>query len=253
VTSRLASLLVQEGIVSAKKMAEAFQRQVIYGGTLDTILLEMDIIDEPALIDALGRASNLPTAGDLPSAETLQAAGASRWFPHSVCERYRAVPISLDGNVLRVLVTDPPDRNQLDELGYLLSRSIDPIVALEHRFVQALAQVYGVEVPARFASLSARLRQRASSASPRPASGPAPGPLVVQMEAELPVATAPLPAVTQEPPAPAPARAVVTDIPLLPVAEPAAPMFEVSDSPTPRLTPRQLDSPRVGVVERKPR
>ena len=78
---RLASLLVQESLVSAKKMAEAFQRQVIYGGTLDTILLEMDVIDEPALVDAMGRASQLPTAGDLPSAESLQSAGASRWFP----------------------------------------------------------------------------------------------------------------------------------------------------------------------------
>ena len=53
-TSRLASLLVQDGLVSAKKMAEAFQRQVIYGGTLDTILLEMDVVDEGTLLDALG-------------------------------------------------------------------------------------------------------------------------------------------------------------------------------------------------------
>ncbi|MGZ3439362.1 MAG: hypothetical protein ACXVDD_07590, partial [Polyangia bacterium] len=73
-TSRLASLLVQDGLVSAKKMAEAFQRQVIYGGTLDTILLEMDVIDEGTLLDALGRSSALPIAGDLPSLEQLQAA-----------------------------------------------------------------------------------------------------------------------------------------------------------------------------------
>src|SRR5262249_61439319 len=66
-TSRLASLLVQDGLVSPKKMAEAFQRQVIYGGTLDTILLEMDVVDEGTLLDALGRASALPIAGDLPS------------------------------------------------------------------------------------------------------------------------------------------------------------------------------------------
>src|SRR4051812_18354626 len=163
-TSRLASLLVQEGIISAKKMAEAFQRQVIYGGTLDTILLEMDIIDEPALIDALGRASQLPTAGDLPSAEALTQAGASRWVPHSVCERYHAVPISLDGNVLRVLVTDPPDRKQLDELGYMLSLSVDPIIVPEHRFMQAVELVYHVALAARFQSLAGKLRQRASVA-----------------------------------------------------------------------------------------
>src|SRR5262249_14680257 len=133
-TSRLASLLVQDGLVSPKKMAEAFQRQVIYGGTLDTILLEMDIIDEATLLDALGRASALPTAGDLPSAEQLQTGEIVKWFPPALSERYRAVPIALEGNILRVLVIDPPDRKQLDELGYTLSLSIDPIIVPEHRF-----------------------------------------------------------------------------------------------------------------------
>src|SRR3954454_9396530 len=102
-TSRLASLLVQDGLVSAKKMAEAFQRQVIYGGTLDTILLEMDIIDEPTLLDALGRASSLPIAGDLPSLDQLRAAEVTRSMPHAMSERYRAVPVALDGNLLRLL------------------------------------------------------------------------------------------------------------------------------------------------------
>src|SRR5438270_4376471 len=161
-TSRLASLLVQDGLVSAKKMAEAFQRQVIYGGTLDTILLEMDVIDEGTLLDALGRSSALPIAGDLPSLEQLQAADVQKWMPAAMTERFRAVPVALDGNVLRVLVIDPPDRKQLDELGYTLSLTIEPIIVPEHRFVQAVELVYGVPVPARFASLAAKLRQRAT-------------------------------------------------------------------------------------------
>jgi len=165
VTSRLASLLVQDGLVSAKKMAEAFQRQVIYGGTLDTILLEMDVIDEGTLLDALGRSSALPIAGDLPSVEQLQSADVQKWMPAATSERFRAVPVALDGNVLRVLVIDPPDRKQLDELGYTLSLTIDPIIVPEHRFVQAVELVYGVPVPARFASLAAKLRQRAADPS----------------------------------------------------------------------------------------
>ena len=161
-TSRLASLLVQDGLVGAKKMAEAFQRQVIYGGTLDTILLEMDVIDEGTLLDALGRSSALPIAGDLPSLEQLQAADVQKWMPAAMSERFRAVPVALDGSSLRVLVIDPPDRKQLDELGYTLSLTIDPIIVPEHRFVQAVELVYGVAVPARFASLAGKLRARAT-------------------------------------------------------------------------------------------
>ena len=51
----LTVFLRQEGHVSAKKMAEAFQRQVIYGGTLDTILLEMDVVDEGTLVGTYAR------------------------------------------------------------------------------------------------------------------------------------------------------------------------------------------------------
>jgi hypothetical protein len=273
VTSKLSSLLVQEGAVSAKKIAQAFQRQVIYGGTLDTILLEMDVIDEPALIDALGRASALPTAGDLPSAEALQAAGASRWFPHSVCERYRAVPISLEGNVLRVLVTDPPDRKQLDELGYMLSLSVDPIVVPEHRFMQAVELVYHVALPARFASLAAKLRQRAATA-PQPqvrAEPPVakpeppvakPEPPVAKPEppvakVEPPVAKPEPPVAKPEPPVEpppqeAPVRTVVTDVPL-PLAKATAsaptPSVEHAEMPTPRLTLRQVAAPAAPISD----
>ncbi len=173
-TSRLASLLVQQGLVSAKKMAQAFQRQVIYGGTLDTILLEMDALDEPSLVEAMGRASGLPTAGDLPSKEQLEAAGAGTWFPLATCEKFRAVPVAVDGNVVRVLVLDPPDRKQLDELGYTLQRSVDPIVVPEHRFAHAVELVYGSTAPARFASLQAKLAKRAAEAPEKPKAPAAP-------------------------------------------------------------------------------
>lgn len=273
-SSRLASLLVQEALVAPKKMAEAFQRQVIYGGTLDTILLEMNVLDEAVLVEAMGRASGLPTAGDLPSQEQLDAADAKSWFSHALSERYRAVPVSLDGNVVRVLVTDPPDRKQLDELGYHLSRSVDPIVVPEHRFAHAVELVYGVSVPARFASLAAKLRQRASEAPPKPAErSAAPRPeradrpeRVVQIEAEpadephdtveMPTfgarETVRLPAVEArgtistpeingaQPPDGNGHRTVVTDVPMPESHAPAAPMPE---DPTPRLTPRQADAP----------
>jgi len=240
VTSRLASLLVQDGLVSAKKMAEAFQRQVIYGGTLDTILLEMDVIDEGTLLDALGRSSALPIAGDLPSLEQLQAAEVQKWMPAAMSERFRAVPVALDGNVLRVLVIDPPDRKQLDELGYTLSLTIDPIIVPEHRFVQAVELVYGVPVPARFASLAAKLRQRATDPNrakltPSQPSLPmqparersfmpepnAPVPVGDRVKEGTPTEPQRVPPVHPATPVPQTARSVVTDVPM-PGAKPAA-------------------------------
>ncbi|HEX6837933.1 MAG TPA: hypothetical protein VF334_15250, partial [Polyangia bacterium] len=262
-TSRLASLLVQDGLVSAKKMAEAFQRQVIYGGTLDTILLEMDVIDEATLLDALGRSSALPIAGDLPSVEQLQAADVQKWMPAAMSERYRAVPVALDGNVLRVLVIDPPDRKQLDELGYTLSLTIDPIIVPEHRFVQAVELVYGVPVPARFASLAAKLRQRATDPG-RARLTPSQPSLPMQPARErsiMPEPNAPVPVgervkdgtptepqrvpimrAQHAPPPVETARKVVTDVPM-PTATPTPAPATLPAEKTPKLTTRTANAP----------
>ena len=49
-TSRLSSLLVRDGVIGVKRMEKAFQRQVLFGGGLDTILLEMGEISEQRLL-----------------------------------------------------------------------------------------------------------------------------------------------------------------------------------------------------------
>ncbi len=256
-TSRLASLLVQEGLVSPKKMAEAFQRQVIYGGALDTILLEMELIGEAALMSAMGRASGLPTGSELPSRTALEAANVTDWFPLAMCEKFRAVPSSVDGNVLRVLVTDPPDRKQLDELGFQLRRSIDPVVVPEHRFVQVVELVYGVPMSARFTSLAAKVRQRIEDAPTTRHS--APGKLSpIEMPAPQPDAkpaaapatatgTGALIAPAVITPTPVPSPVVATPMaaepkPDLP-ATPSVVVTEHAEQLTPRITLREPSAP----------
>lgn len=242
-TSRLASLLVQDGLVSAKKMAEAFQRQVIYGGTLDTILLEMDIVDEQTLLEALARSSSLPIAGDLPLPEQLAALKLSEWMPLQMSERHRAVPVALDANVLRVLVIDPPDRKQLDELGYTLSLTIEPIIVPEYRFVQAVEMVYGAQVPARFASLAAKLVKRAADPSrPRPK----PAPVVTQAPPEpVPIAIA----INDEGKGvtiiPAPAVTIIQPKPVAVVEAPVAEAVPVAAAPTAAAVEAATATPQV--------
>jgi hypothetical protein len=60
--SRLSSLLVRDGLVGVKRMEKAFQRQVIYGGSLDTTLLEMGLVPEERLTQYLALTSGLPPA-----------------------------------------------------------------------------------------------------------------------------------------------------------------------------------------------
>src|SRR3954454_24913345 len=103
--SRLSSLLVRDGLVGVKRMEKAFQRQVIYGGSLDTILLEMNLLPEERLTQYLALASGLPPAARDEGAEIHAA--ATELVPREVAEKFRAVPLALDGEAIRVLVCSP--------------------------------------------------------------------------------------------------------------------------------------------------
>ena len=118
-TSRLASLLVQGGHVPAKKMAQAFQRQVIYGGALDTILLEMNALPEERLVQYLSLATGLP--GAEPGLLAYFDPRAVQVCPADVAEEYQVAPVAFDGTALRVLVTDPVDLGHLEGLATRLA------------------------------------------------------------------------------------------------------------------------------------
>jgi hypothetical protein len=227
--SRLSSLLVRDGLVGVKRMEKAFQRQVIYGGSLDTILLEMNLVPEERLTQYLALASGLPPAardegGDI-------EARALALITAEIAAQFRAVPLSFDlasrgesgplpagGEALRVLVCSPLEISELEDLADLLDRPLQPLITPEYRWHLVYAKAYRVDPPARFTTLE---RQLESEALPAPV-GRAKSVIVEQpIGRELdPHATQPLVAALPTPrPAPAPPDfARVPAPPILPAA-----------------------------------
>src|SRR6478609_8781709 len=101
---RLSSLLVRDGLVGVKRMEKAFQRQVIYGGSLDTILLEMNLVPEERLTQYLALASGLPPA-DRDEGASIDPKALALIAPE-LAAQFRAVPLGFDegGDALRVIV-----------------------------------------------------------------------------------------------------------------------------------------------------
>lgn len=153
--SRLSSLLVRDGLVGVKRMEKAFQRQVIYGGSLDTILLEMNLVPEERLTQYLALASGLPPASRDEGNDIEPAALAL--ISAEIAAQFRAVPLSLDGEALRVLVCSPLEISELEDLADLLDRPLQPLITPEYRWHLVYARAYRVEPPARFTTLARQL------------------------------------------------------------------------------------------------
>jgi HEAT repeat protein len=155
--SRLSSLLVSDGVVSVKRMEHAFQRQVIYGGSLDTILLEMGIVPEERLVQYLSKATGLPPA----TREETEGSdpGVVERCPMDLAKIYRVVPLCFAEGALRILVQDPVEMAVLEELANELEVPVQPLVVPEYRFHVVFTRMYGGTADARYETLARRAEE----------------------------------------------------------------------------------------------
>jgi hypothetical protein len=154
----LGSLLVRRNVLSVSEVRNALTRQVLYGGAFDTVLLEggcreADLLDVIAEIS--GFAPMTPALLRCASPEVGELLPMERSITLDVCPVYG----DEDGKLF-VLAGARADCVALDEIAYELSRPLSIYSAPELRLWQARARVYGVEVPARFAELDARVSRR---------------------------------------------------------------------------------------------
>src|SRR5437016_3920938 len=121
-------------------MEKAFQRQVIYGGSLDTILLEMTLVPEDRLTQYLALASGLPPAARDEGGAI--APGAVEMITKDLAFQFRAVPLALEGEALRVLVCAPLEISELEDLADMLDRPLQPLITPEYRWHLVYAAAY---------------------------------------------------------------------------------------------------------------
>ena len=204
--SRLSSLLVRDGLVGVKRMEKAFQRQVIYGGSLDTILLEMNLIPEERLTQYLALASGLPPAERDEGQDISDEAIVT--IPREIAEQYRAVPLAVTGETIRLLVCSPLEIERLEDLADQLDRALQPLITPEYRWHLVYSAAYGLDPPARFTTLARSLDVdatlpaigRAKSVIVDPAAPVASVPGEITERTELAELTTRVPAPIEEPP-----------------------------------------------------
>lgn len=161
--SRLSSLLVRDGLVGVKRMEKAFQRQVIYGGSLDTTLLEMGLVPEDRLTQYLALTSGLPPANRA-ECNVFDAAAVQR-CPLDAATQYHVVPLTFENGSLRVLVHDPVDMAALEELADDLDCAVQPLIVPEYRWHMVFVRTFGGQASARFSTL-ARQAEAAPAVAP---------------------------------------------------------------------------------------
>ena len=154
-TSSLASDLVNASLLSQEIAAQAERRRLLYGGGLDTVLLEMGLLDEKTLVTHMANLTGIPAAPLERLAKPDLQAGP--WLDAGAAARLGAVPIGRHEDALELAVHPEANHDALVAWAGERHLLVEPYLVTEARFRGLLGVVYHIPVPPRFVSLLARL------------------------------------------------------------------------------------------------
>ncbi|RLB62155.1 MAG: hypothetical protein DRI90_09745, partial [Deltaproteobacteria bacterium] len=160
--AQLVDELTVRGELDAAALEWARSHQAVHGGTLDSALLELDLIDEDALL------SSLESYYELPAGRPADATGAdpdaAKRVPRSLSEALAMCPVRIADGKLVALVEQSLSDRWVEELRFA-GLGVKQLVVPAHYIDLARAQVYGPPCPERARELERRLAKRRQAAA----------------------------------------------------------------------------------------
>ena len=153
--------LVKEKLLRPKGLERAMEIYKDTQSRLDTVILDLGLMSESAVLDALGRFHKTRTVS---RAEFSAAEAAARKLSPRVALRMQVVPFSVEGKTLSVATLNPGDLLVEDELGLITGCMVASFVTLEIRLYEALNRLYGIPLSAQYASLITRFDEDGAAA-----------------------------------------------------------------------------------------
>lgn len=150
--SEIAQALVRRGVVTHDAAARAEQRRQLYGGGLDTALLELHLCDEATLLARLSEIIGIPLVPSpllaLPPGPTPKPA-----IDATTAQKLGVAPFAAHNDVLDVWVRPEHDHDGLVAWSRSHALLVEPFLISEVRFRALLRAIYGVALPPRYLSL----------------------------------------------------------------------------------------------------
>jgi hypothetical protein len=137
---RLGEILVQAGVLDASGLRAALTEQRRWGGPLGRVLVDMKLIGEDVLVQALSQQLNIPML----NVDNLQIAQeVLDLLPGELAEQHGVVPVAQQGKFLDVAMSDPTNLGIVDEVRIRTQLNVRPFLAGPKAIERAVAKHYG--------------------------------------------------------------------------------------------------------------
>ena len=138
-----AQILIEQGLCTKSQIKEALQEQKDKGGKLGDILVQRGYLSEQDKAAVLGKQFGLEVI-DLDT-YTIDPMVVDL-LPRSVARKHQVLPLTREGTVVKVAITDPLDFDALDNLRFILNSEIQPVVATPEAVRRSIDRFYETEV-----------------------------------------------------------------------------------------------------------
>jgi hypothetical protein len=137
---RLGEILVQAGVLGEAQLRVALGEQKRWGGPLGRLLVDMKLITEEAMVQALSHQLNFP-AINLDQRQIDPK--VLELVPGELAEQHSVVPFHAQGKFLDVAMSDPTNLGIIDELRIRTRMNVRPYLAGPKAIERSIARNYG--------------------------------------------------------------------------------------------------------------
>ena len=131
-------LLIRVGVVDASGLARAVEVQPQHGNNLGRALAVLGLADESVVASVTASALRLEYLGEPPAVADDVAA----LVPAEFCRKHRAVPLGVQGNLLRLALTDPLNDSVLQDVAFRTGKRVAAVVVTLTCFEQLSGRMY---------------------------------------------------------------------------------------------------------------
>ena len=141
----LAETLVEAGMLDREAILKALGLQRARGGTLDTALLEQNLLSATDVLRILGQHHQL----DFVSQDDIDKINPQiiEDFPRHYAETYRVVPLRKVGDSIKLLAAVPPHERVLERIRNRTKLRPAPVITLEVFVHYGMEKLYGKKPP----------------------------------------------------------------------------------------------------------
>jgi len=133
-------ILLRNGVLGQDQLEEAERLAVSTGIKLQEALVKSNYATQTEVMEAIAEFHNLQFV-NLDEVEIPKS--VIELVPESVARENVVLPLSLDGNVLKIITSDPTNYDVIQKLTFILNKDVQPVLADHEQIREAINRHYG--------------------------------------------------------------------------------------------------------------